>query len=347
MKTYLVTGAAGFIGHFVCERLLERGDFVVGLDNLNNYYSPSLKEARLRRITKGKGAERFFFKKASIDSRSDLEQVFDQFIFNGVVHLAAQAGVRYSLDNPHTYINSNVTGFLNIIEGVRSQLAESRSLKGGTHIVYASSSSVYGGNRTLPFSENHSVDTPISLYAATKKSNELMGHTYSHLFGIPMTALRFFTVYGPWGRPDMAAFKFTKSIINGEEINVYNYGNMRRDFTFIDDIVEGVLRVLDIPPTSVDTADGNFSFSKLAPHRVLNIGNNQPQSLLDFISILEEEIGVSAIKKMSPLQPGDVPETYADTSRLFELTGFVPATSLKDGLKKFVSWYRSHSDFDI
>ena len=342
-KTFLVTGAAGFIGNFVSEQLLAQGHAVVGLDNVNDYYDPSLKEARLVRLSKCQGAQHFKLVRASLEDRPAMEALFQEQRFDGVVHLAAQAGVRYSLTHPHAYIDSNVSGFLNILEGVRCQRAYSEFASPdkagqGPHLVYASSSSVYGGNLELPFSEAQSVDRPVSLYAATKKANELMAHTYSHLFGMPATGLRFFTVYGPWGRPDMAAFKFAKAILAGEPIEVYNFGKMQRDFTYVDDIVKGVVRVLFAPPQA-EAAKGEFAFEQLAPHRVLNIGNNSPESLEDFIAILEAHLGKKAIRKNMPMQPGDVPATYASVEALQSVTDFKPATPLHEGLRRFVEWY--------
>ena len=329
----LVTGAAGFIGMHVCQRLLARGDQVVGLDNLNDYYEVSLKEARLARLTSNPG---FSFVKLDVADRDGMAKLFNEQAFERVVHLAAQAGVRYSLQNPHAYIDSNLVGFTNILEGCRHG-------KIG-HLVYASSSSVYGGNTKLPFSEHDSVDHPVSLYAATKKANELMAHTYSHLFGIPTTGLRFFTVYGPWGRPDMALFLFTKAILEGRPIDVFNHGKMSRDFTFIDDIVEGVIRVLDRVP------DGDPGFnpaspdpaSSKAPYRVFNIGNHHPVSLMTYIETLETALGKTAIKQMLPIQEGDVPDTHADTAELSRWVGFSPATSVRDGIDKFVNWYGNY-----
>jgi UDP-glucuronate 4-epimerase len=346
MKKILVTGAAGFIGHFVSERLLARGDAVVGLDNLNDYYDPTLKEARLEKLAACLGFSNFTFVKASLEDQPAMRTLFEAHPFDGVVHLAAQAGVRYSLTHPHTYIDSNITGFLNILEGVRAQrkalgLGEADHGR-GPHLVYASSSSVYGGNKALPFSESQPVDHPVSLYAATKKANELMGHTYSHLFGIPMTGLRFFTVYGPWGRPDMAAFKFVKAILAGEIIEVYNHGQMQRDFTYVDDIVEGVIQALDHPPTTTDSAGQDFAFEKMAAHRVLNIGNHHPEPLTEFISAIEDALGMKAKQKLMPMQLGDVPATYANTDALKALTGFAPYTPLREGLGRFVAWYRSY-----
>jgi UDP-glucuronate 4-epimerase len=346
MKKILVTGAAGFIGHFVSERLLARGDAVVGLDNLNDYYDPALKEARLARIQEVPGAKRFTFVKASLEDQAAMRTLFEAHPFDGVVHLAAQAGVRYSLTHPHAYIDSNITGFLNILEGVRAQretlgLGENDHGR-GPHLVYASSSSVYGGNKALPFLESQPVDHPVSLYAATKKANELMGHTYSHLFGIPMTGLRFFTVYGPWGRPDMAAFKFVRAILAGETIEVYNHGQMQRDFTYVDDIAEGVIQALDHPPTTTDSTGQDFAFARMAAHRVLNIGNHHPEPLTEFIAAIEDALGMKARKKLMPMQAGDVPATYADIGALKSLTGFAPYTPLRKGIPRFVDWYRRY-----
>ncbi len=337
-KTILVTGAAGFIGSYVSERLLSQGHRVVGLDNLNDYYDPTLKEARLERIGLHPQADQFECVRASLEDRAAMTALFAQHHFDGVVHLAAQAGVRYSLTHPHAYIDSNITGFLNILEGVRSQI---RPGQPKAHLVYASSSSVYGGNTKLPFSEDQDVDRPVSLYAATKKANELMGHTYSHLFGIPATGLRFFTVYGPWGRPDMAAFKFVKAILAGETIEVYNHGQMQRDFTYVDDIVEGVVRVLEHPPVPEPAGD-DFAFDQTAPHRVLNIGNHHPEPLTEFIEAIEAALGMTAKKQLLPMQPGDVPATYAATDQLKALTGFAPYTPLRTGIQRFVDWYRSY-----
>jgi UDP-glucuronate 4-epimerase len=329
----LVTGAAGFIGMHASLRLLERGDSVVGIDNLNDYYDPTLKEARLERLTANPS---FTFTKADVADRHCMERIFSDHRPQRVVHLAAQAGVRYSLTNPHAYIDSNLQGFVNILEGCRHTQVE--------HLVYASSSSVYGGNTSLPFRESDSVDHPISLYAATKKANELMAHTYSHLFRLPTTGLRFFTVYGPWGRPDMALFLFTKAILEGRPIDVFNHGKMRRDFTYVDDIVEGILRVLDRPaepdpafnPMQPDPARSD------APYRVFNIGNSSPVQLMTYIETLEENLGRKAVKNFLPLQQGDVPASDADTSQLKSATGFAPATPVKDGIRRFVEWYRSY-----
>jgi UDP-glucuronate 4-epimerase len=328
----LVTGAAGFIGSHVCLRLLERGDEVVGLDNLNDYYDVALKEARLARLT---GHEHFRFLRVDIADRNALSGVFSSQEVQRVVHLAAQAGVRYSLTNPHAYADSNLVGFVNILEGCRHSKIE--------HLAYASSSSIYGGQTTLPFSEHQNVDHPVSLYAATKMANELMAHTYSHLYGLPTTGLRFFTVYGPWGRPDMALFLFTKNILAGKPIDVFNNGDMVRDFTYIDDIVEGVIRVLDKP------AEANPTFSAAepdpatsnVPYRVFNIGNNQPVKLMEYIEALELALGIEAEKNFLPMQPGDVPATFANTSELDAWVGFKPNTPVIDGVARFVEWYRA------
>ena len=330
MNTILVTGAAGFIGYHISHQLLSRGDAVVGVDNLNSYYDVTLKQDRLQHL---KEFPNFRFQKLDLAERVTLEKLFTDVQPSLVVHMAAQAGVRYSIDNPHAYIDSNIVGFLNILEGCRAHQIK--------HLVFASSSSVYGANQTMPFSVHHNVDHPLSLYAATKKSNELMAHTYSHLYQIPTTGLRFFTVYGPWGRPDMATFKFTKAILEGRPIDVYNYGKMSRDFTYIDDIVEGVIRTLDRP------AQANLDWSGLhpdpsssgAPYRLYNIGNNQPVELLRFIDVLEDCLDKTAEKNLLPLQPGDVLETYADVDDLMEATGFEPKTSIEEGLRRFVEWY--------
>jgi UDP-glucuronate 4-epimerase len=319
----LVTGAAGFIGMHAALRLLQRGDTVVGIDNLNNYYDPGLKRARLAELQVHKN---FQFLKLDIAHRPEMEELFARERFNRVVHLAAQAGVRYSLQNPHAYVDSNLTGFVNVLEGCRHAGIE--------HLAYASSSSVYGGNVKLPFSEDDPVDHPVSLYAATKKANELMAHTYSHLYGLPTTGLRFFTVYGPWGRPDMAAWLFTRAILAGESIDVFNHGDMKRDFTYIDDIVEGLVRVLDRVPTPVG--------DDRAPYRVFNIGNCDPVPLLDFISCLETNLGKMARKRLLPMQDGDVPVTFADTRALAEWVGTRPSTPLATGIESFVRWYRRY-----
>ena len=328
----LVTGAAGFIGMHVSQYLLARGDTVVGLDNLNDYYDVRLKQARLARLTPD---PRFRFAKCDVADREAMPRLFADERFDRVVHLAAQAGVRYSLQNPHAYVDSNLVGFMNILEGCRHTKV--------AHLAYASSSSVYGGNTRMPFSEHDSVDHPISMYAATKKANELMAHTYSHLFGLPTTGLRFFTVYGPWGRPDMALFLFTKAILEGRPIDVFNNGRMKRDFTYVDDIVEGVVRVLD----RTAQADPDFDPDRpdparsSAPYRVFNIGNSQPVELMVYIETLENALGRKAQKNFLPMQDGDVPATNADTSELAAATGFAPATTVREGVGRFVEWYRS------
>jgi UDP-glucuronate 4-epimerase len=329
----LVTGAAGFIGYHVARRLLDRGETVVGLDNLNAYYDVSLKEARLARLREQPG---FRFAKVELADKERVAALFTAEHPQRVIHLAAQAGVRYSLQNPHAYLDSNLAGFINILEGCRHNAVE--------HLVYASSSSVYGGNTRMPFSEHHNVDHPVSLYAATKKANELMGHTYSHLFRLPTTGLRFFTVYGPWGRPDMALFLFTKAILGGRPIDVFNHGNMTRDFTYIDDIVEGVVRVLDRPAESDPTFDAAAPDpgTSNAPYRVFNIGNSQPTPLNDYIEALEEALGKTAQRNLLPMQPGDVPATSADTTELDKWVGFKPCTPVKEGVRRFVEWYREY-----
>ena len=321
----LLTGVAGFIGHAVCLSLLARGDTVIGVDNLNDYYDVSLKQARLADIKAHANAENFKFFKLDLAEQAATAKLFTDEKPDSVVHLAAQAGVRYSLENPHAYINSNIVAFTNVLEACRAIKPQ--------HLVYASSSSVYGGNTKLPFSETDNVDHPVSLYAATKKANELMAHTYSHLYGLPTTGLRFFTVYGPWGRPDMAPFLFADAILNDKPIKVFNHGDMLRDFTYIDDIVEGVIRVLDKQATP--------STSTGAPYRLFNIGNNQPEKLLDFIAMLESAIGKTTAKELLPMQAGDVKATYADTSALEAWVGFKPDTPLKVGVEKFVDWYRN------
>jgi len=333
MANILVTGAAGFIGFHLSKRLLARGDQVVGLDNLNDYYDVRLKHDRLKQLQEKTG---FRFVECSLEDRETVEQLFATEKFDKVINLAAQAGVRYSLENPHAYISSNIVGFMNILEGCRHN--------GVKHLVYASSSSVYGANTAMPFSIHHNVDHPVSLYAATKKSNELMAHTYSGLYGLPTTGLRFFTVYGPWGRPDMALFLFTKAILEGKSIDVFNHGKMRRDFTFIDDIVEGVMRVTDKTPVanplwSGDTPDPGTSY---APYRIYNIGNNNPVELMHFIETIERCLGKTAKKNLLPLQSGDVPATFADVDDLMKDVGFKPATSIEEGIGKFVKWYREY-----
>ena len=329
----LVTGAAGFISMHVCERLLARGDEVVGVDNLNDYYDVALKEARLARLAPNAG---FRLSRLDIADREGIAALFAAERPQRVVNLAAQAGVRYSLQNPHAYVDSNVVGFVNILEGCRHGGVE--------HLVYASSSSIYGGNERMPFSEHDNVDHPVSIYAATKKANELMAHTYSHLFKMPSTGLRFFTVYGPWGRPDMALFLFTRAILEGRPIDVFNHGRMRRDFTYIDDIAEGVVRVLDRPPQSNPDFDKQAPdpASSWAPYRVFNIGNHQPVELMVYIEALEQALGRQATKNFLPLQDGDVPATHADTAELERATGFSPQTPVVEGVRRFVDWYRSY-----
>jgi len=329
----LVTGAAGFIGSTTSHRLLDRGDTVVGLDNLNDYYAVQLKLDRLARLQAKPG---FRFVKMDVADRDGMARLFADEGFDRVIHLAAQAGVRYSLQNPHAYIDSNIVGFTNILEGCRHAKTP--------HLTYASSSSVYGGNTKMPFSEHDSVDHPVSLYAATKKANELMAHTYSHLYGLPTTGLRFFTVYGPWGRPDMALFLFTKAILENRPIDVFNHGRMQRDFTYIDDIVEGVIRVSDKPAASdpayrPETPDPGTSS---APYRVFNIGNHNPVPLMDFIGAIEARLGRTAEKNLLPLQDGDVPATFADVETLDAWVGFTPKTTIQEGIGRFVDWYRGY-----
>ena len=333
MSKILVTGAAGFIGFHLVQRLLKHGHFVTGFDNLNDYYDVSLKEDRLAVL---KCLDGFTFIHGALEDRLCTENLFGGEPFDYVVNLAAQAGVRYSLENPHAYVDSNISGFLNVLEGCRRTDVK--------HLIYASSSSVYGANVTVPFSEHHAVDHPVSLYAATKKANELMAHTYSHLFDIPVTGLRFFTVYGPWGRPDMAYFSFTKAILEGRPINVFNHGLMQRDFTYIDDIIEGVVRVMEHvpkPDPCWDAAKPDPAASS-APYRVFNIGNNQPVELGRFIEVLEECLGKKAVKNFLPMQPGEVLVTCADVTDLAEAVGFRPDTSIKEGLSRFVKWYRDY-----
>lgn len=328
----VVTGAAGFIGYHVARRLLERGDHVLGLDNLNDYYDVRLKEARLAQLSP---FERFRFHRMDLVDRAGMSALFADRSIRRVVHMAAQAGVRYSLANPHAYTDSNIVGFLNILEGCRHARV--------AHLVYASSSSVYGGHTRMPFSVRDNVDHPVSMYAATKKANELMAHTYAHLYGVPCTGLRFFTVYGPWGRPDMALFLFTKAILAGKPIDVFNYGKMRRDFTYIDDIVEGVVRVLDQPaqPDPTWSSDASNPGTSSAPYRLYNIGNHQPVELLRFIEVLEDALGKKAEKNFLPLQPGDVPATYADVDDLVKDVDFKPNTPIEVGIRRFVEWYRT------
>ena len=328
----LVTGAAGFIGSSLAIRLLERGDVVVGIDNLNDYYDVNLKLARLERL---RAYSQFKFIKLEISDRAAMEALFIREKFQRVMHLAAQAGVRYSITNPHAYIDSNIIGFMNILEGCRHNEVE--------HLAYASSSSVYGANTNMPFSIHDNVDHPVSLYAASKKANELMAHTYSHLYKLPTTGLRFFTVYGPWGRPDMSLFMFTRNILEGKPIDVFNYGNHRRDFTYVDDIVEGIIRVIDKPAQdNADWASENPDpGTSLAPYRIYNIGNNNPVKLLTFIETLEKCLGKEAKKNLLPLQPGDVPDTYADVSDLVSDLGYKPGTLLETGIGNFVEWYKN------
>ncbi|TKB44080.1 NAD-dependent epimerase [Thalassotalea mangrovi] len=353
---YLVTGAAGFIGHFVATRLCEQGHHVVGLDNLNNYYDVNLKLSRLKKLQcfsskqqsgsmvagsdivtqSHTSAGQFEFVKLDLEDREGVASLFATHKFQRVIHLAAQAGVRYSIDNPMAYADANLIGHLAILEGCRHHQVE--------HLVYASSSSVYGLNAKTPFATSDSVDHPVSLYAATKKANELMSHSYSHLYGIPTTGLRFFTVYGPWGRPDMALFKFTKAMLAGEAIDVYNYGDMSRDFTYIDDIVEGILRVQNHIPTqnSTWTVEAGSAANSSAPYRVFNIGNGNPVSLMDFIKALEQALGMEATKNMLPMQPGDVQKTFANVDDLYSVTGYRPQTSVVEGVANFVRWYKEY-----
>ncbi|MCX6841819.1 MAG: NAD-dependent epimerase [candidate division WOR-3 bacterium] len=342
--TYLVTGCAGFIGFHTCLKLLERGDEVVGIDNLNDYYDPRLKEDRLKLLL---GTKNFQFQELDIADRQAMADYFARERPQRVIHLAAQAGVRYSIDHPHAYADSNLVGFLNILEGCRHNEVQ--------HLVYASSSSVYGANQKLPFSVDDNVDHPVSLYGATKKANELMAHAYSHLFNLPTTGLRFFTVYGPWGRPDMAYFLFTKAILEGRPIEVYNHGQMKRDFTYIDDVVEGVVRVLDRVPTrdgGPKTDDGAESGDpspvpghpsrSTAPYRLYNIGNHTPVDLFHFIEVIEQALGKKAVKNLLPMQPGDVPATFADVDALTRDVGFAPSTPIEVGVERFVAWCRDY-----
>jgi len=332
-KTYFITGAAGFIGFHLSKRLLEEGCKVIGLDNLNNYYDVNLKKSRLEILKK---YDKFQFEYTDLENKEELEKIFKNNKIDIVVNLAAQAGVRYSITNPETYIQSNIVGFFNILEVCRHNKIE--------HLLYASSSSVYGMNVKMPFSVHDNVDHPISLYAATKKSNELMAHTYSHLYGLPTTGLRFFTVYGPWGRPDMALFLFTDAIINDKPIKVFNYGNMKRDFTYVDDIVEGIVRLLNNPPKENPNWDKEKAdpATSSAPYKVYNIGNNAPVDLIDFITEIENKIGKKAKKEFLPLQDGDVPMTYADVSDLINDVDFKPETSIKEGISNFIDWYSEY-----
>ncbi|OIQ00698.1 MAG: capsular biosynthesis protein CpsI [Zetaproteobacteria bacterium CG2_30_46_52] len=321
MNQVLVTGAAGFIGAHLSKALLAEGYQVVGIDNLNDYYDVQLKHDRLAWFD---GNANFTFIQCNLADKETMEKLFAEYAFEAVVNLAAQAGVRYSIDHPHAYAESNLVGFLNVLEGCRAQNVK--------HLVYASSSSVYGENKKIPFSVEDRVDNPISLYAATKKSNELMAHAYAHLYGIPTTGLRFFTVYGPWGRPDMAYFKFAKAITAGQAIDVYNYGDMKRDFTYIDDVVEALTRLIKKPPQAKEAA----------PYQLYNIGNHSPETLMDFIAAIEDALGKKAIKNMLPIQAGDVPSTYADVGPLMADVGFKPSTPMREGVNKFVQWYRSY-----
>lgn len=327
---YLVTGVAGFIGSAITERLTAQGHQVIGIDNLNDYYDVNLKLARLKRIEH----VNFEFIKLDLADREGMAELFKEQQFDRVINLAAQAGVRYSIDNPLAYADSNLVGFVNILEGCRHNKVK--------HLIYASSSSVYGLNAKTPFETSDSVDHPISLYAASKKANELMAHTYSHLYGLPTTGLRFFTVYGPWGRPDMALFKFTKKIMNDEEIDIYNNGDMQRDFTYIDDIVEGIVRIQDVVPVKQPdwTVESGSATDSSAPYRIFNIGNGKSEKLMDYIEALEDSLGIEAKKNFMPMQPGDVYKTYADTNGLFEATGYKPETPIKQGVANFVQWYR-------
>ncbi|MBS6738392.1 MAG: NAD-dependent epimerase [Enterobacteriaceae bacterium] len=329
---FLVTGAAGFIGFHTIKRLLEAGHAVVGIDNLNDYYDVNLKQTRVNLLQ----SPLFSFRKIDIAHQHPMSQLFAEEKFDRVIHLAAQAGVRYSLENPHVYAEANLIGHLNVLEGCRHNKVQ--------HLLYASSSSVYGLNRKMPFSTEDSVDHPVSLYAATKKANELMSHTYSHLYGLPTTGLRFFTVYGPWGRPDMALFKFTKAMLEGKSIDVYNYGKMKRDFTYVDDIVEAIIRMQDVIPQADPTwtVESGSPASSSAPYHIYNIGNSSPVELMDYITALEEALGIEAQKNMMPIQAGDVLETSADTQPLYDTIGFKPQTSVKEGVKKFVEWYKTY-----
>lgn len=329
----LVTGAAGFIGYNLCLRLLKAGYRVSGIDNLNPYYDVKLKEARLQQLTV---YENFTFYQEDLSDRTAMADIFRRNRFDVAVNLAAQAGVRYSLENPHAYVDSNIVGFVNILEGCRHS-------KVG-HLVYASSSSVYGANTKMPFSVHHNVDHPVSLYAASKKANELMAHTYSHLYGLPCTGLRFFTVYGPWGRPDMALFLFTKAILANRPIKVFNHGRMQRDFTYIDDIVEGVIRIMGQTPDPDPAWSGMAPDpgTSYAPFKIYNIGNNNPVELIDFIKVIEKALGKNAEKEFLDMQPGDVPATYADIDDLMQAVGFQPATSIEEGIARFIEWYRSY-----
>jgi len=333
MNNIMITGAAGFIGFHLSKRLLENGKTVVGLDNLNDYYDPDLKRARLKQLQAYKA---FTHVEKNMEDRDAMQELFATHRFDAVVNLAAQAGVRYSIENPHSYVDTNLVGFVNILEGCRHSEVK--------HLLFASSSSVYGANTKMPFSVHHNVDHPVSLYAATKKANELMAHTYSHLYGLPCTGLRFFTVYGPWGRPDMALFLFTKAILEGKPIQVFNHGKMKRDFTYIDDIVEGVFRIIHKVPEPNPEWDGNQPDpgTSYCPYRVYNIGNHRQVELLRYIEVLEECLGKKADKIFLPLQKGDVPESFADISDLTRATGFTPATEVEEGIPRFVEWYKDY-----
>jgi UDP-glucuronate 4-epimerase len=330
---YLVTGAAGFIGYHVAARLLGQGHEVTGIDNLNAYYDPTLKEARLARLT---GRAGFHFERLDVADQPAMQRLFAAERFPRVIHLAAQAGVRYSLENPHAYVESNLSGFINVLEGCRHAGVE--------HLVFASSSSVYGANTRMPLSVHDHTDHPVSLYAATKKANEMMAHSYSHLFGLSCTGLRFFTVYGPWGRPDMALFAFTKAILEDRPIQIYNHGRLRRDFTYIDDIVEGVVRIAEVPASPAADWSGEHPdpATSRAPYRLYNIGNDAPIDLMDFIEALEQTLGKRAVKEFLPMQAGDVVATHAEVSELRQATGFRPATSVRDGVARFVEWYKEY-----
>jgi UDP-glucuronate 4-epimerase len=332
-NTVLVTGAAGFIGFHTAQRLLKAGRRVVGLDNLNNYYDPKLKEARLRVLSEN---QNFEFLRLDLADRAAMAKLFSERKFPFVIHLAAQAGVRYSLQNPHAYVDANLEGFVNVLEGCRHN--------GCKHLVFASSSSVYGANTKLPFSVHDNVDHPISLYAASKKANELMAHAYAHLYRLPTTGLRFFTVYGPWGRPDMAMFIFAKAILEGQPIKLFNNGDMQRDFTFVDDVVESLVRLIDKPaqPNPQWSGAKPDPATSAAPWKVYNIGNNNPEHLLRVVELLEQELGAKAIRDLQPMQPGDVPATYADVEDLMRDVGFRPSTSIEDGIKRFISWFRDY-----
>jgi UDP-glucuronate 4-epimerase len=333
MNKVLITGGAGFIGFHLSQALLEQGHLIVGIDNLNDYYDPQLKQDRLEILNQNDKSKNYQFIKMDLADRKDIEKLFAENQFDIVINLGAQAGVRYSIENPHAYVDSNLVGFVNILEGCRHSKVK--------HLVYASSSSVYGMNIKQPFSTQDRVDYPISLYAATKKSNELMAHTYSHLYGIPTTGLRFFTVYGPMGRPDMAYYSFTKKILNGETVDVYNNGEMQRDFTYIDDIIEGITRVMDLPPVIASEAKQSITNAK-APYKIYNIGNNQPVSLRRFITAIETSCGKKAKENLLPMQAGDVPMTFADVDELIVDIGFKPSTSIEDGIDNFVEWYKGY-----